>query len=380
MAISSTSPFILTSPPDAADTLPSARVLATIPDSGLTLQDSGSEMSIATQGNLATLAVTTAPGFQVYDASTHNMRSTTFSSGDGMSITQPAGQGGTTTFAVLPDSTTQNIEVLVDGVLKSTKSKLNFLNAGSTSFSVVQGSTSSDVTLVVDTTPATDDAKYILQQADAGLPNAQSIGALPTGGLLKFATTTGVLSRAVPATTSAANDYQPGSTILTSIAGTTPIVGTLLVGNSAGTGYDDIIPGTSGYIWTSAGPGSQPSWQIAPGGGTGVVVSGTTQTLSDNITYITHSSSLITFTLPTIANSHPGKYYAIEGYGHGGWTIAQRAGQTMVVGTVGTTAGAGGSISSVLPTDSIVIWCVVSDGVSAAEFVARPTSGQVSVV
>ncbi len=44
---------------------------------------------------------------------------------------------------------------------------------------------------------------YIVQQADASVPNAQALGALATGGLLKFTTTTGVVARAIPGT-----DYQ----------------------------------------------------------------------------------------------------------------------------------------------------------------------------
>lgn len=45
--------------------------------------------------------------------------------------------------------------------------------------------------------------KYLVQVADASVPNAQALGALATGGLLKFTTITGVVARAVPGT-----DYQ----------------------------------------------------------------------------------------------------------------------------------------------------------------------------
>lgn len=47
--------------------------------------------------------------------------------------------------------------------------------------------------------PGTTDAKYILQTANANLPNAQVLGSLATG-LLKNTTTTGVLSIAIPGT------------------------------------------------------------------------------------------------------------------------------------------------------------------------------------
>lgn len=54
--------------------------------------------------------------------------------------------------------------------------------------------------------PGTTDAKYILQTANANLPNAQALGSLATG-ILKNTTTTGVLSIATPGT----DYYAPGS-------------------------------------------------------------------------------------------------------------------------------------------------------------------------
>lgn len=101
---------------------------------------------------------------------------------------------------------------------------------------------------------APTNAKYILQQANGSLSSAQSIGALATGGLLKFTTGTGVLARAVPNT-----DYQTpleADVDYATPGGVVTYVGTALtdyVTNTAlGTALADYVP-TTRTISTNGG-------------------------------------------------------------------------------------------------------------------------------
>ena len=94
-------------------------------------------------------------------------------------------------------------------------------------------------------------------------------------------------------------------------------------------------------------------------------VTGATQTLVSNNGYLANRSSLITFTLP--ATSTMGDEIIILGYGSGGWTIAQNSGQTIQVGAITSTSGAGGSVSSTGQTDCITLRCAVANDVWIAE-------------
>lgn len=359
--MSDNSQFILTGPDTG---LPNSRTLDTA--LGLILEDTGAggSITITPSGNLQTLAnFTTQTDFISYETIDKIIPG---SIADGTGIQTVRSTPGVVTVNVVPNTTHQLTAVEVDAVeTVPGRSILNFTATGTASVSVTDANGKANVNIDASA-GANPAAKYVLNATGDGSP--QLLSALTTG-LMKVTTTTGIVSTAVAGT-----DYQAPSAILTSIAALTPATGTLLVGN--GTAYDDVIPGTAGTIWTSEGPGVQPSWQVPPGGGTGVVVTGTSQTLSDNITYIANNnSSLITFTLPTLVNANPGKYYQIVGLGTAGWTLAQNATQKIQVGDISTATGTGGSISSILPTDSITIWCVTS-----TQFVALLPSGQVSVV
>lgn len=133
---------------------------------------------------------------------------------------------------------------------------------------------------------------YIIQTADVGLANAQVLGSLSTG-LLKVATTTGILS-----TASAGTDYLAAGAVTTSgltmtsarllgrLTSSTGAIeeltfsGTLdQIGNTRGSilergssGWTVIPPGTSGWVLTSNGSSADPTYQSA-GGGSGTVTS-----------------------------------------------------------------------------------------------------------
>ncbi len=137
-------------------------------------------------------------------------------------------------------------------------------------------------------------AKYIVQQPNATLPNAQAMSALATG-IVKNTTTTGVQSIAV-----AGVDYQAAGAVtsvtgttnrITSSGGTTPAIdisssyvatvpnggtgvstlttanGVLVAGSTATSNVVTVTPGSNvGYVLTSNGLSSAPSFQVAGGG------------------------------------------------------------------------------------------------------------------
>lgn len=370
--MSDSSPFILA---NVDSSLTNSRVLET--GNGLTLQDTGAGgmMTIVPSGNLGTLAnFTTQTDFISYN-SIDGIIAGGLTAGNGIALTRPA--AGVVNVAVIDNTNHQLSAVQVDDVpIVPGRSIFNFTATGSASVSVTDANGKANIN-VDATAGATTDATYILQKSNPDLPNAQSLGDL-TNGLLKVFVTDiagGVISTAVPATTSSNNDYQPGSTILSSIAGVTPAIGTLLVGD--GTGFNVLIPGATNTVLTSNGPGVIPTYQPSPSGGSVIVLPNPTptQVFAKNTTYIPTNvgSGAVAFSLPV--SPSPGDWYQIIGYGDEGWTVSQNAGQTIKVGALNTTAGTGGSIAATFPTDSIIIYCVTT-----TNFVAELLSGQVSVV
>lgn len=118
---------------------------------------------------------------------------------------------------------------------------------------------------------APDTSTYLLQVADAALPNAQALGALATG-LVKNTTVTGVQSIAILGT----DYYGPGGAPInvpnggTGDGSFTPY--TVICGGTTATGNLQNVAsvGTAGYVLTSNGAGALPSFQAAAGGGGGL--------------------------------------------------------------------------------------------------------------
>jgi len=296
-------------------------------------------------------------------------------------------------------------------------------------------------------------AKYLIQQPNATLPNAQAMSALATG-IVKNTTTTGVQSIAI-----ANVDYQPalsgesltavtvatddkiliqdtsdsnnlktvttqsvanlfagvtsvsGTTNrITSTGGTTPVIdisasyvgqssittvgtvssgtwnGTTVDVSHGGTGvatmttaYAPICAGTtatgalqvastgqstSGFVLTSTGASSLPTWQAAGGGGMSWAnISGTTQSAAVNTGYVIGNASQTTVTLPTTAAL--GSVVAIQGQGAAGWVLAPGAGQTIKVG--GSSAST--SITSAAQYDTIQVVCIVANTTWSTSYV-----------
>lgn len=89
------------------------------------------------------------------------------------------------------------------------------------------------------------------------------------------------------------------------------------------------------------------------------VVSGTTQALVPNNGYIVDNGALVTLTLPVTCSQ--GSVISIVGKGAGGWTLAQNSGQEIFFGTVSTTIGVTGALSSTNRRDVVTLLCITTD-------------------
>lgn len=394
-----TNPYIVATPDG---TLPNSRNLTA--SGGLFTSDSGAEgqFNIFTGGNLAALNTFSTGGYLVYDTGVNNFVPRTITAGAGITITTGTGVGGNTQISSDPSSVVQQVNVQANSVSPIyTGSTLDFIGTGGTSVTVGKPSDTIEITVTSSGSEAPGTASYIVQKhADlTSLPDAQALGDLATGILKSTTTSTvGVLSIASPTA-----DYLPYSAELASIATITPTLGTLIAGNGTG-GFSAFLPsapvgnilvssgtaalpewlpsGADNFILTSNGPGTLPSWEAAPSVEGSVVVldSGTTAVnpVTANISYMPTAGTLVTFTLPT--SPVAGNYYEIIGFGAGGWKVAQNASQHIQVGYVGasplqTSTGTGGFIASVLPTDSLIIYCASSPNT----FIAQIQTGQVTV-
>lgn len=94
-------------------------------------------------------------------------------------------------------------------------------------------------------------------------------------------------------------------------------------------------PGSTGIGWTD--------------------VTGTSLTMAPANGYLADNAALVTLTLPAIAAF--GSFIYVQGFGAGGWKIAQQAGQNIQVGSSSTTIGVGGSLASTNRYDSILLLC-----------------------
>lgn len=126
------------------------------------------------------------------------------------------------------------------------------------------------------------------------------------------------------------------NSIVASAVGST---GTVLAGNSAADPTFQAIPDLN-YV-TAAGP---------------------TQALANNTTYLATGSTLVSFALPTSPATSPvGSIIKIIGVGLGGWRITQASGQQVIYNTAATTAGTGGTLSSVYHTACLEMVCTTAN-------------------
>lgn len=148
-----------------------------------------------------------------------------------------------------------------------------------------------------------------------------------------------------------------------------------LVSTSSGL-ITDASASTSGFVLTSNGSGSAPSFQSAPASGfQWANTTGATQAMAVSTGYVSNDgATLVTFTLP--ATAAVGAEVAVLGSGSGLWTVAQNSGQTIHFNAVASTTGTGGSVSSTSQYDSITLICNVAN----TDWVAYQATGNLSVV
>ncbi|MHB9161397.1 MAG: beta strand repeat-containing protein [Nitrosotalea sp.] len=108
--------------------------------------------------------------------------------------------------------------------------------------------------------------------------------------------------------------------------------------------------------------------------GATVDVTGTSQSMSTNITYAANNAGLVTLTLPSVANE--GDYVTVYGKGTGGWKIAQNSGQIIHINSSSSTTGTGGSIASTNQWNCVTLVCVTAN----TTWVAHPVTGSLTIV
>lgn len=164
-------------------------------------------------------------------------------------------------------------------------------------------------------------------------------------------------------------------TFIAGINGATPVTGNtpqVVLADNTGN-LATISSSTAGFVLTSNGTAT-PSFQaVSSGALTWNNVTTTSASMVANNGYLANNAGLVTLTLPTTA----AQFTLIEvvGFGAGGWTIVQNAGQTIHFGNATTTAGSG-SISSTNQYDAIYLICATANTV----WVAQNSIGNLTVV
>lgn len=139
--------------------------------------------------------------------------------------------------------------------------------------------------------------------------------------------------------------------------GFAPVAATLTAGNGM------IITNAAGSI-TLASTGNPPYTEVTL----------TSQSMAVNNEYTANNAGLVTLTLPATAN--PGDMVIVNGKGAGGWTIAQNSGQLIHYGSLVTTTGTGGSLSSTAQWNNVKLKCVTAN----TTWVVQTSQGNLSVV
>lgn len=104
-------------------------------------------------------------------------------------------------------------------------------------------------------------------------------------------------------------------------------------------------------------------------------VTGTTQAISVNNGYLADNAGLVTLTLPATAAQFSA--IAIVGRGAGGWKIAQNANQQIIIGSLSTTSGITGFLSSTNAND--VVYLLATVGGASTIWTVTQSVGNITV-
>ena len=267
--------------------------------------------------------------------------------------------------------------------VNATQTGVQTINSGvwtgstTTQYNVIIGGAS---TALANVAPSSTPGIALVSQGSSANPSFSTVVAAGGGtgltSLTQYYTLvgngTGNVSLIAPSATSGIPYISQGSS-------SNPVFGTAVVGgggtgNTTFTAYSVICAGTtatgafqnvsgvgtSGQVLTSNGASALPTWHAS---GSSVYpwtdITTTTQTIAINNGYTSNNAGVVTFTLPSTAAY--GSTFRICGKGAGGWSIAQNSGQTINYGSVTTTSGTGGSLSSSLQYDTVEVLCTVAN-------------------
>ena len=120
--------------------------------------------------------------------------------------------------------------------------------------------------------------------------------------------------------------------------------GQIIIGSTAGSPIATTLTAGAGITITNAS--NSITIAVADQGFTWNNITATSANMVKENGYEANNAGQVTLTLPTTASSTFGDRIAVMGLGAGGWKIAQLAGQQIQFGSLGSTVGVGGSISS----------------------------------
>jgi len=144
---------------------------------------------------------------------------------------------------------------------------------------------------------------------------------------------------------------------------------------STGSALEGIAPGTAGYVLTSNGASSYPTYQaLSYAAEPWVVVTGSSQAMSSNTGYIANGGAgAVAFTFPTTPNA--GDVVEVTGLtSASGWTIAIASGDSVQLGVDTATA----TLASTQNSDTFRAVCAIAGGAGANQWIILSAFGNIS--
>lgn len=140
--------------------------------------------------------------------------------------------------------------------------------------------------------------------------------------------------------------------------------GQVIIGSTGATPVAASIGAGSG-LTTQAGAGTFSISLTAAVIKSYISVASGSQSMTTNTGYQANNGTLCTLTLPSTAQR--GDILAVNGYGAGGWKIAQNASGQIIYGNLASTSGTGGYVASTNQYDSVILRCMVANNIWTIE-------------